>query len=136
MTSKRILTEVDVVRMRQLRRNHHSFEAIGKVFNVAGDTIRRYLDPDYRDQRNRQSKAHSRREREATPAREVRHENEPRVRSIPADVLADSIARRRLSHPTTTAHLCGDPLPGWSALDGRAKPRRNVSSITLAGPSA
>jgi len=36
---------------------------------------------------------------------------------IPADVLAERTRRIELSHASVTAALCGDPLPGYSALD-------------------
>jgi hypothetical protein len=47
----------------------------------------------------------------------LRHE--PRV-DVPPDVRAD--ANRRAAAPRTlSAWLCGDPAPGWSALDRRAR---------------
>jgi hypothetical protein len=39
---------------------------------------------------------------------------------VPADVLREAAYRRRLSRSTLTAEFCGDPLPGYSALDRRA----------------
>jgi hypothetical protein len=49
----------------------------------------------------------------------------------PHEVLAEAHHRRGLNHPTLTARLCGDPLPGRSALDrrGTARPK----TVTLAG---
>lgn len=47
----------------------------------------------------------------------------------PERVLIDARRRANLDHPTLTALLCGDPLPGYSALDRPAPPQR----ITLAG---
>lgn len=38
---------------------------------------------------------------------------------VPEDVHSDWRRRGELSHETITALLCGDPLPGYSALDRR-----------------
>lgn len=72
----------------------------------------------------------------AQPGKDVRHEPEPRARTIPSEVIADAHARRFLSHRSLTSALCGDPLPGRSALERRepASIRAAASSITLAGP--
>jgi hypothetical protein len=64
--------------------------------------------------------------------KEVRHEGEPRVKVIPADVIADARKRRFLSHRSLTSAFFGDPLPGRSALDERK--REQGARITLAGP--
>ena len=42
---------------------------------------------------------------------------------IPPEVLAEKAVRIELEHASVTAALCGDPLPGYSALD-RAKMRQ------------
>lgn len=68
----------------------------------------------------------------AQPGKEVRHESEPRARTIPAEVIADAHARSFLSHRSLTSAFCGDPLPGRSALDERKQ--ANAARITLAGP--
>lgn len=44
------------------------------------------------------------------------------VQSIPAEVIADRDRRMALERSTVTATCCGDPLPGYSALDQRTSP--------------
>jgi hypothetical protein len=41
--------------------------------------------------------------------------------SIPQHVLDERERRRELEHTSVTAAFCGDPLPGYSALDRRGK---------------
>lgn len=42
--------------------------------------------------------------------------------SIPAKISEDRKSRERLHHTNLTALICGDPLPGYSALDRRRAP--------------
>lgn len=70
----------------------------------------------------------------AQPGKEVRHDPEPRARTIPADVIADAHARSFLSHRSLTSAFFGDPLPGRSALDRRERHSpQGHPTITLAG---
>lgn len=87
------------------------WKAISRATEISVDTLRRRLDPDYREKRSAKEKArrsvfyglaHS-----IDPNRPKPHEVLRALTSIPRDT-------RNL-----TARLCGDPLPGRSALDRR-----------------
>lgn len=46
----------------------------------------------------------------------------------PHEVLVEAHSRRALTHLSLTARICGDPLPGYSALDRKTP---NVGAISL-----
>lgn len=50
----------------------------------------------------------------------TKHNDEPDKAKIPENTVSEWRSRRALSPSSLTAHFCGDPLPGYSALDRRA----------------
>jgi hypothetical protein len=50
----------------------------------------------------------------------TKHNDQPVVAKIPQETISEWRYRRALSPSNLTAHFCGDPLPGYSALDRRA----------------
>lgn len=105
-----------------LRREGMSWNAVAKSVGAATETVRRWLDPEFRRQRIAFDRERYR-ERQAKQQRERRsdfwHRSEPKPLTEP-----ECAARlREIPRDTrdVTARLCGDPLPGRSALDQRSQ---------------
>jgi hypothetical protein len=111
MATKLTVEQIDFARAQ--RAAGTGWEKLGRLMHCDPETVRRALDPDYRrkrmDQINaaRYGRAHS----EISAARFV---------APPADVLRRREHRVMLRPTSLTALLCGDPLPGESALDRRS----------------
>lgn len=92
-----------------LRRLGLKWETVAKRLEVGRDGLQRRLDPVYRDKRNQQL-------REA----QARRDNRP-LTDLTARIADDQLERLRATVPRDTrgftARVCGDPLPGRSALD-------------------
>lgn len=92
---------------RQMREEGKSYKAIGRRFGVEEHTVHARLDPVYAEQR---------RKRNGRTTKAVREHVRPAIDDAEA-------FRQFASFPkdtrNLTARLCGDPLPGRSALDMR-----------------
>ncbi len=110
-----ILTQEQLDQARAMLREKLQYHQIARKLGIHKETLRRALDPKWRAMRNEQIARQAIRSKFAPtspPLTIVRRMSEP----IPAPVLADR--DRRINLPlTTTAALCGDPPPGYSALD-------------------
>lgn len=119
------LTEEQIEEARRRRANGVTFSAIEADMGVSRDTIRRALSPDWAEKRREQVRiARRRREKLAyghftKTGRVSCTINVDRYRPSPGEI-AELL---KLVPPDTrdlTGVLCGDPLPGRSALDRRA----------------
>jgi hypothetical protein len=114
MTMGTSLTADQIDRAREMQQAGKSWKAIGRALGRAPDTARRALDPTYRKQRNHSSNVNQKR----LMTKPVKIVLDPKC-EVPADCWID--CDRRMNAPRTlTALLCGDPPPGYSALDRRA----------------
>ena len=107
---KRKLSPADIAMARRLYRDGTRIHVLMKMFGRGYETIRRVVDPEYREIRNTYERM---RRAEADGV-----ENPTYRAHIPLPVEADR--DRRINAPRTiTALVCGDPPPGYSALDRR-----------------
>jgi hypothetical protein len=113
MTMGTSLTTDQIDLAREMHKAGKSWKAIGRALCRSPDTARRALDPIYRKQRNHSTNTNQKR----LMAKPVKISLDPRC-VVPPDLWIDR--DRRMEAPTTlTALLCGDPPPGYSALDKR-----------------
>lgn len=114
-------TEGDIARARLKRQNGQSWNALARHFNCAEETIRRYMDDEYRKKRaDRYRPEHRRFTMYGDPPRMTSAEAKRVIESVPSDTR-DPVAR-----------WMGDPLPGRSALDKlRAKIGESGRSRTV-----
>jgi hypothetical protein len=108
--------DFDKTLARQLRKGGATWAMIAKQCGVSTEVVQRAIDPGYAERRSADIRA----------ARQLRrgslHVEPSSVRMSPADKLE---AERMLAElpPDTrglTARICGDPIPGRSALDRKA----------------
>lgn len=93
-----------------------TIEGLASHFMCSTQSIRRRVDARYAEARRRYENAQ--RKREAGPAAEERRIAEKHA------TKSDRLARLAEIPPDTrslTARICGDPIPGRSALDRRAR---------------
>jgi hypothetical protein len=112
----------------RLRAAKQSWNQIAKAIGAKREAVRKALDKQYGDRqaylRRIRDKAERERERDLRamlPGSAAKNQ-EPGVKfTVPQDVLADRSRREQLKWQDRdmTAALCGDPLPGYSALDQR-----------------
>lgn len=116
-----ILKPVQIIAAKAMLANHMNWREIGDCFGVHPETVRRAIDQQYRVRRAEQ-KAQRKAERRmlekegvdrasagwCMDRRQVRSDVEARMAEIPRDTR------------DLTARVCGDPLPGRSALDRRS----------------
>ncbi len=114
------LSEAEIAEARQMRSEGMTWTALARRFGCASDTVKRALDPAFRQRRAEGIKA----------ARENRQRSVEMPRGRPANfvisegtaVARDAARLMELVPKDTrslTARLFGDPLPGRSALDQR-----------------
>ena len=109
------MTPAQIARINEMRASGMAWKAIAEQFGVSHETIRRVVEPGYREHRNALSRARRQSSGEGKADRAFNHVPEMRVddkrdgerllREVPADTR------------DLTARICGDPLPGRSALD-------------------
>lgn len=115
-----ILKPVQIVAAKAMLANQMNWREIADCFGVHPETVRRAVDKNFRLRRaERTSELRAQKRLNAGPKpdaisagwcmdrRQVRQDVEARIAEIPADTRG------------LTARICGDPLPGRSALDGR-----------------
>jgi hypothetical protein len=101
-------SEGDITRARMMRESGQSWTALARYFNCSEETIRRYMDDEYRKKRaDRYRPDHLRFSIYGNPSRMTSAEARRVISTVPADT------RSRM------AKWMGDPLPGRSALDAR-----------------
>lgn len=118
------LTADQIRDARLLRIQHWGWARIGRELGVCGQTVRRALFPEWGKtrrewQQKHRDKAAKEREKEKSLDVYVDPDNRVQTIAIPSDVLFDRDRRRMLGPQSFTAWICGDPLPGYSALDKR-----------------
>jgi orotate phosphoribosyltransferase-like protein len=106
-------TDEGVELVKAMRQRGMSWEAAGAELGISGNTARSWIDKDYMEMRNRR-------------ARDCRVVPGFALRDIPSEINTrdDALARLALipeDTRDTTARICGDPLPGRSALDRRTQ---------------
>ncbi len=114
-------TEGDIARARLMREDGQSWNALARHYNCSEETIRRYMDDEYRKKRaDRYRPEHLRFTMYGNPPRTTSAEARRVIASVPADTRS----------PVT--RWMGDPLPGRSALDKmRASVMANSRSRTV-----
>lgn len=120
MTYRSVLSDDEIAEARQLRRAGRHWDFLGKRYSRSPETVRRALDPGYRERRSAQIAAAKKNGGRAAANPMISR----RSVDIPDDVNIDRLARL-LAPRSVTATLCGDPAPGQSALD---KKRNEASS--------
>lgn len=118
MSARKIVLAPRVrLRARRLRKLNHSWESVAKVLGISQSTIRRNIDPDYAE--NRRTLAKQQREHWRHPCAGIDRRGEHvQIHRPDSRLLADRDAR--VAVPLTLTQLiCGDPPPGYSALDRR-----------------
>lgn len=119
MVAQRSLSIEQVSEARNLRHRGYNFRQIARGMNVHPETIHRAIDAKYRKYRQQKiNEARSRRE-----AGEMKIEpllrNQPCDRvTVPTALLVERDFRLNIPRSVTSI-LCGDPAPGYSALDRR-----------------
>lgn len=117
MKSKAVSAEM-IETVRRLRAANVSWDDCGSAVDLSRETVRKLLDPEYRERRRvavNECRVRRYWELKKPSSRTL---DLPPVRP-PAEVLADALRRRSLVRPTITSQFFGDPLPGYSALDRR-----------------
>ncbi len=111
----KIIPDATWARASALRDKRCSWAGVAEMTGVTVDRLRRKLDPGYAEYRNDQHKANKQRRpkptREGSAGYVLRGMTMAEVMSAIASVPTDT--------RDFTARLCGDPLPGRSALDQR-----------------
>ncbi|MBB3144902.1 hypothetical protein FHS21_001303 [Phyllobacterium trifolii] len=104
--------DIDVELARKLKAQGLNYKEIGDQLGTNGITMRMRLDPQYADRRREQVN-------ETRRIKRYGHDN--RVRKSPrvAPDDLDSLPALPSDTRSVTGRLCGDPLPGRSALDQR-----------------
>lgn len=119
MSDLKTFNAAQVEGIKAMLASHMSWNEIGKCFGVNGETVRRAVDPVFRERRREQvAKRRSYASLGITPVtdamcidrRTVRQDAQARMAEIPDDTRG------------LTARICGDPLPGRSALDQMRSP--------------
>lgn len=95
-------------RAKALRRSGKSYDAIGGAFDISATAVQQKFKREREKQRN--GSAITQAGNNATLA------DRPRITEA---ALADRDRRQTLGPRDLTAAFCGDPLPGYSALDRR-----------------
>lgn len=119
MVAQRSLSIEQVSEARNLRHRGYNFRQIARGMNVHPETIHRAIDAKYRKYRQQKiNEARSRREAGA-PKISLLLRNEPSDRvTVPIALIVERDYRVNLPR-SITSMLCGDPAPGYSALDRR-----------------
>lgn len=110
-----ILSLDQIEEARSLRSGGHSFREIGRGMKVDSETVQRALDPKFRAKRAEQI-ALAKMRLAASDIKIVRH-TELRF-AVPVDRIVDRDLRSNALRSLTSL-FCGDPPPGYSALDRR-----------------
>lgn len=122
------LTPAEIRTARELRIHGKNWREIGDAVKRSSETVRRAIDPDFREFRQRQvNAARDRRTgKEPRPARYIQSLGNHVVTSMreiaPPEVLAERDRRSELPR-TIGMLLLGDPLPGRSALERAPDPK-------------
>lgn len=113
---RRIFTEAEVISARSMRGAGRTWRELGSAFDCDYGTVRRAIEPGYREKRAGQIARVREGRFNSTGARE--HVRAKHNFQIPEAVEADR-DRRQTAPQSLTSLLCGDPAPGQSALDKR-----------------
>lgn len=101
----------------RLRKLKHSWESVSRVLGISQETIRKNIDPEYAQQRR--SLSQQKRERERHPCADLPRAGMHVVIHRPTQDMLHQREVRRAVPLTLTQSICGDPPPGYSALDRR-----------------
>lgn len=113
MAELRALTPVQIEAVKVMLKSNMTWKGIGDCFNVCPETVRRAVDPEYREKRAKQVAAR----RAAGPAPV---NPKQATRAYVANDAAIRVAEIPHDTRSLTARMFGDPLPGRSALDRRS----------------
>lgn len=109
MSGKR-MSEADLARARDLLAQGVSYYKMSGIIGFRAESIRRHLDPNFADRKRMQPPRYG---RNISPFIHIASKN---------NIQSDAAARLAEIPDDTrdlTARICGDPLPGRSALDKR-----------------
>lgn len=131
MTQVPRITDDQVARATKLLAEGHSWRAIAAEVGTSHDGIRRRVDPKYRAMKNeiasRSNNKHGNERYASTGvSANVHHKRAP-------DFVIDECVMAHARPRSLTQSICGDPLPGRSALD---KQRMNLSKPPLLDPDS
>lgn len=114
--AKHRFSEAEIKRASDLRASGMSWDNLGKHLGCDGETIRRQLDPEYREVR-------AQRYHSSNPA--YRMQSERRISAAEAE---RAVARIQPDTRTRAARIMGDPMPGRSALDKKLASQAEVAN--------
>lgn len=106
--------EIADARSRIAKREH--WREVAALYGLTQETLRRQIDPDYRARRITITK--NQRLRDYVRKADGIGKERPIAPQIPPRLIAERDARRDAPR-TLTSLFCGDPPPGFSALDRR-----------------
>ena len=92
-----------------MAKENMTYRKIGELLGVTASTIHAWVDPAYAERRRRQIR--EKKAQRSEGGRPVRHRVEPPLEEMQSPF---SVPKDRRD---TTGSICGDPLPGRSALD-------------------
>ena len=110
----------DQLKITRLRGQGMGWEPIAREMGMKSDVLRKIFDPVWAKIRKQNSAQRSAQIREITANKRAAGIGKDLLTErIPAHVLIERDMRENISPRDLTAVLCGDPLPGMSALDRR-----------------
>jgi hypothetical protein len=126
ISKRRAYTPEQLALAHQMMEQKHPWRQIAKTLGDQNDnSIRRQIEPGYRENRNHQQRLNSARRRGEIVKKASQYKNprgfthKPGQRMEPPAFLWEERARALSGDVTPNHVLLGDPLPGRSALDKR-----------------
>lgn len=131
------MTNWDATMARRLRKQGTSWDKIGQVFGVTGDTVRIRLDPEYAERRRNRNNAR-RKERRLQECREMSTAKKASGVRYSAGARAyqaeegwqSQIALMPRDTRSITATVLGDPVPGDPRCPWRPSSRQSAAPET------
>lgn len=111
------LTDTQKEEIKSLHASGMTQVTLAERYSVSESTIRCVIKPDYMERQRQRAKRNYRKNK---AKRVIRGDDVPTI-EIPDHVRAEWLERAKAYAARTdlTAIICGDPVPGWSALERR-----------------
>ena len=111
------MTQDQIIEATKRRARGENFATIARALKLTSYQVRKHIVPGFMETKKLKERARTLELRQFMP--KLQRHSAAIPQDVPRDVLFDREYRRQLAPRSFTAAFCGDPLPGYAALDKR-----------------